>query len=290
MTRSFVSFSVFFCFCQKTAYGLRISDWSSDVCSSDLWTQWFSLLPLAVQQVGTVVHVVASRREHRPLLPIIKGWALSLAVTIWLVVPLVPFLTAQLEAYAERGAGLSMPSAAGTDSSSVLDAMSSYALIANVIWAVGGYHSDDVMTRLGALWPLAMLGCLLLLGRRAQPTTRLLACVAVVPALVLYLVGFPKRDLFALRYFVLASPLLLLVIARGATSAARTRLATVSLTVALLALTTAGLVDQQLNGTNPTLSDFPGAGADTEPTAHPRPAPATELKLLAQKQAHHAIP
>src|SRR3546814_8913720 len=26
----------FFCFKQKTAYELRISDWSSDVCSSDL--------------------------------------------------------------------------------------------------------------------------------------------------------------------------------------------------------------------------------------------------------------
>src|SRR3546814_6724957 len=28
----------FFCFKQKTAYELRISDWSSDVCSSDLAT------------------------------------------------------------------------------------------------------------------------------------------------------------------------------------------------------------------------------------------------------------
>src|SRR3546814_16468254 len=27
---------IFFCFKQKTAYELRISDWSSDVCSSDL--------------------------------------------------------------------------------------------------------------------------------------------------------------------------------------------------------------------------------------------------------------
>src|SRR3546814_3656970 len=27
---------VFFCFKQKTAYDMRISDWSSDVCSSDL--------------------------------------------------------------------------------------------------------------------------------------------------------------------------------------------------------------------------------------------------------------
>src|SRR3546814_16273286 len=31
----FVSFC-FFCFKQKTAYEMRISDWSSDVCSSDL--------------------------------------------------------------------------------------------------------------------------------------------------------------------------------------------------------------------------------------------------------------
>src|SRR3546814_15003142 len=29
----------FFFFKQKTAYEMRISDWSSDVCSSDLWTQ-----------------------------------------------------------------------------------------------------------------------------------------------------------------------------------------------------------------------------------------------------------
>src|SRR3546814_12515593 len=28
---------MFFCFKQKTAYEMRISDWSSDVCSSDLW-------------------------------------------------------------------------------------------------------------------------------------------------------------------------------------------------------------------------------------------------------------
>src|SRR3546814_8520758 len=30
----------FFFFKQKTAYEMRISDWSSDVCSSDLITQW----------------------------------------------------------------------------------------------------------------------------------------------------------------------------------------------------------------------------------------------------------
>src|SRR3546814_11196367 len=33
---SFVMYSCFFFFKQKTAYEMRISDWSSDVCSSDL--------------------------------------------------------------------------------------------------------------------------------------------------------------------------------------------------------------------------------------------------------------
>src|SRR3546814_9254686 len=33
----FVFFVCFFFFKQKTAYEMRISDWSSDVCSSDLW-------------------------------------------------------------------------------------------------------------------------------------------------------------------------------------------------------------------------------------------------------------
>src|SRR3546814_8046981 len=32
----FVSYTYFFLFKQKTAYDMRISDWSSDVCSSDL--------------------------------------------------------------------------------------------------------------------------------------------------------------------------------------------------------------------------------------------------------------
>src|SRR3546814_9149140 len=35
-----VFFVFFFFFNQKTAYDMRISDWSSDVCSSDLYARW----------------------------------------------------------------------------------------------------------------------------------------------------------------------------------------------------------------------------------------------------------
>src|SRR3546814_8620558 len=40
MMRGVVVVFVFFFFKQKTAYEMRISDWSSDVCSSDLVEAW----------------------------------------------------------------------------------------------------------------------------------------------------------------------------------------------------------------------------------------------------------
>src|SRR3546814_3547923 len=43
--------SVFFFFKQKTAYEMRISDWSSDVCSSDLWRNRPALLR-ALEMLG----------------------------------------------------------------------------------------------------------------------------------------------------------------------------------------------------------------------------------------------
>src|SRR3546814_1549535 len=54
-------FSVFFFFKQKTAYEMRISDWSSDVCSSDL-----------------VPRSALMRASHKPL-PIYPSSPLSLA-------------------------------------------------------------------------------------------------------------------------------------------------------------------------------------------------------------------
>src|SRR3546814_4089390 len=55
-------FSVFFFFKQKTAYEMRISDWSSDVCSSDPWqfrrgdfgpiTEGPVLLPVQIEAVS----------------------------------------------------------------------------------------------------------------------------------------------------------------------------------------------------------------------------------------------
>src|SRR3546814_20125956 len=50
----------FFFFKQKTAYEMRISDWSSDVCSSDLQAAKILLLPLVHERLvlaGDIVRI-----------------------------------------------------------------------------------------------------------------------------------------------------------------------------------------------------------------------------------------
>src|SRR3546814_4584978 len=63
----------FFFFKQKTAYELRISDWSSDVCSSDLRRGRPAALPVDMAAIRRTRLAAAHRRrrarllrEHRP--------------------------------------------------------------------------------------------------------------------------------------------------------------------------------------------------------------------------------
>src|SRR3546814_6961002 len=59
----FSLFFFFFFFKQKTAYEMRISDWSSDVCSSDL--ESFSLEPVTLLKVTESKAWQADRSEER---------------------------------------------------------------------------------------------------------------------------------------------------------------------------------------------------------------------------------
>src|SRR3546814_2007615 len=56
-----------FFFKQKTAYEMRISDWSSDVCSSDLGFSVLEVIEMARHVTGhPIPRVVAGRREGDP--------------------------------------------------------------------------------------------------------------------------------------------------------------------------------------------------------------------------------
>src|SRR3546814_12239540 len=57
---------MFFFFKQKTAYEMRISDWSSDVCSSDLNTGKENRVIFQHEEVD-VKHIAYSKKEGIPL-------------------------------------------------------------------------------------------------------------------------------------------------------------------------------------------------------------------------------
>src|SRR3546814_2644533 len=75
-------FFVFFFFKQKTAYEMRISDWSSDVCSSDLPAGCRAALPAAEEGAvqrhrhGTIQVRVVQHHERilPPPSPAEDGW------------------------------------------------------------------------------------------------------------------------------------------------------------------------------------------------------------------------
>src|SRR3546814_8758413 len=69
-----------FFFKQKTAYDVRISDWSSDVCSSDLFVL-FDVLgrQMAIGPVIRFVGVVIAWRLDAPLVVFVIIWAVAAA-------------------------------------------------------------------------------------------------------------------------------------------------------------------------------------------------------------------
>src|SRR3546814_1086666 len=84
---------VFFFFKQKTAYELRISDWSSDVCSSDLAI--VAILPRAEARArfdaaqtvsrpdGALVPGFVNSHAHNPM-TLLRGVADDLPLKVWL--------------------------------------------------------------------------------------------------------------------------------------------------------------------------------------------------------------
>src|SRR3546814_5006649 len=75
-----------FVFKQKTAYEMRISDWSSDVCSSDLFALEFPLMSHALRRLTCLLLLLVPAiawAQERPLeLDIIGGNAAALPIAV----------------------------------------------------------------------------------------------------------------------------------------------------------------------------------------------------------------
>ena len=229
------------------------------LCAAMLWTQYFTILVILTQQVATLLVFLSRRRKNEPVRADLLRWLGAMGLFVVLVAPLVPFAVHQYDVNQAAGRGFGSAASNARQVSQPGTGLSAYVVLANMLWAVWGYHSNTAMTALGALWPAGMLLALGMLGRGRSRTTQLMLAVALVPVALMFAIGEEKRFLFDLRYFIGCVPLLVLVAARAVTTWARSRVAmTILASVAVMSLT-AGLIDQQINGSNPRRYDFQSA-------------------------------
>jgi len=224
-----------------------------------LWSHYFGLLVIAVQQLIFVGVIVHRRRNNEPVRALALGFAYSLAVLAMELVPVIVFLTHQYQ---------STSGAAGSPKGTY-DYLSFYAVLANVAWSLWGYQPNATSVLLAALWPLFLLGSLVLLGRGGSRQTTALAAAAIGLVVLLIVVSAFDRSLFEVRNFLILVPLVLLVIARLITGWIRSERARLLVAGAVTLTLVLGLLDQQLNKSNPRLFDFRGAIADIKANGGP---------------------
>jgi uncharacterized membrane protein len=224
-----------------------------------LWSHYFGLLLIAVQQLAFVGVLVHRKRDGQPVRPLALGFAWSAAVLVMQLVPLLVFAHHQYE----------VTTAAAGSPSGTYDYLSFYSVLSNMAWSLWGYQPNTTTVLLAAMWPLFLLGSLVLLGRGGSRQTMTLAAAAIALVVLLIAVSAFDRSLFEVRNFLILVPLVLLLLARlitGWIRQPRTRL----LVAGVVALTLlVGLANEQLNKGNPRLFDFRGAIHDIKASGGP---------------------
>ena len=246
------------------------------LCTAALaWTQYFAVLPFLVQQGAFAAILWSRRRERAARRRLLVGWLTSLAAITVLVAPLAVFAAHQATAGASgwlsgsaTGGGIA-PAQAGMAASDAASGVSVYGVAANLIWALWGYHADITMIRVTALWPLAMLLLLTLLGRGWSRTSTYLMALVAVPLAALAVLDGKVPGAFELRYASTAVPVAVILLARFITAMSRRLLTLVCATALVGGVLVLGLVDQQVNSANPRRYDFSGALARVEREARP---------------------
>jgi hypothetical protein len=236
-------------------------DWAAYILATAalLWSHYFGLLLIAVQQLVFVGVLIHRRRNGEPVRPLALGFAYSAAVLAMQLVPLLVFAQHQYQ---------STSGAAGSPSGTY-DLLSFYSVLSNLAWAIWGYQPDALTVLLAALWPLFLLFSLVLLGRGGSRQTTTLGVAAIVLVVLLIVASAFDKSYFEVRNFLILAPLVLLLIARLITGWIRnpaTRFAAAGAVVLTLLV---GLADQQINKSNPRLFDFRGAIQDIKADAGP---------------------
>ncbi|HEY9291669.1 MAG TPA: glycosyltransferase family 39 protein, partial [Microlunatus sp.] len=228
-----------------------------------IYLQWFTALAIIVQHL---IFAVAAIKIRKP--KFVRNWLISGAAQLILFAPLMPYMIVQFSSIISAQGASSAPSQ--TESSVSSSKPDVYAIVANTIWGIWGYHADSTMVQLGALWPVAVLLCFVALGRGRDRNTVMILLIGVLPAAALFLIGFERRQFFELRYFASTVPMLLLLVARMASTWGRGPLTKIMIPVVTIGSLGAGLIDQQINQSNPRVYDFRGAVSWVKANSQPQ--------------------
>lgn len=238
----------------------RASDWVlfGLAGAALIWAHQLALVHLAVLHGAVAVALVRRRKDAEPAMPGFAGWTAALTILVLAAVPLIALRSGV-------GPPRILPPLEYATAAAPGGETSVFPLIGALLSGVLGFHPVGVTSRLLALWPLGILGALLVLGRRRSEQAPLLLVLATAPVaavLMAQLLGSPRRPTFALAWFATAIPALILVLSRGITMIggrwSTTRLvivATVSLLVAALADQTARVRPLDRFDVNPAISE-----------------------------------
>jgi hypothetical protein len=225
-----------------------------------IWAQWSGAMVVAVEVAAIALAFVGQadspggaigrgrprRRAQRPLA--------AIAVVAAAAVLAGPFLLAQAHHSAIPGLGGGMqPSQvqAGVSAAGTLG------LLAQLAW---GFHGDGVIADIVALWPLLIVGMLLLLGRTRHPAHCLLLGIIVVPlAAGAGTAALSNRDALQVSNLVEIVPAIYLVVAGAIGTAPRTWLGRRTFAIVTLVVMASGLLLQQTDTANPELYGYRAA-------------------------------
>ena len=224
-----------------------------------LWSHYFGLVVIGVQQLIFIGVLIHRRRGGEPVKPLALGFVYSFAVLVMQLVPLAMFAHHQYQ----------VTTGAAGSPSGTYDLLSFYSVLANLAWSIWGYQPDATTVLLAAMWPLALLGSLVLMGRGGSRQTNGLAAAAGLLVAALIIISAFDNSFFEVRNFLILAPLVLLLVARLITGWIRQPRARLLVAGAVMVTLLVGLADQQLNKANPRLFDFRGAIQDIKADAGP---------------------
>ncbi len=263
------------------------ADWVLHVVAATLaiWSDWSGILIVATTEFVLLAAFLRRRRNGDSVTRFLAAWAFDTFALACQLVPLTVLFVSQLNSNGGL-AGVTGVAASG---------VSFYSAVSNASWALFGFQPGGVTSVLSAVWPLAMLASLVMIGRGVGPRGWLLVVCAVVPAAGVLVLGLVTPASFDVRYAVAAVPPILVLIARVATAWPRGQTGRALVVAGVITLLAGALVDQQLNPNNPRRYDYAAALAQVKREAHSRAAVFYEpanLRVVLERYAArlHASP